>query len=100
MMEPHEQTSIMSNGVPPVSAGLIPDAHSMAGSQLAVSSGQALSAPVLAADKDLIEKEWVEAAKRIIEQNKQDPFTQSKALTILREDYMQKRYGKDIRAAK
>ena len=57
------------------------------------------AAPTMAGDSDLIEKEWVEAAKRIIEQNKQDPYSQSRALTALREDYMRKRYGKDIKAA-
>lgn len=55
--------------------------------------------PMTAGDNDLIEKDWVEAAKRIIEENKQDPYTQSRALTALREDYMRKRYGRDIKAA-
>jgi hypothetical protein len=61
-------------------------------------SGNSQSAtPLVADDADLIENEWVEAAKRIIESSKGDPYSQTKEMTMLRADYMKKRYNKDIK---
>jgi hypothetical protein len=53
--------------------------------------------PQAAADADLIEDEWVAAVKKIIEQYRGDPYSQSKAMTLLRADYLKKRYNKDIK---
>lgn len=52
--------------------------------------------PIVAADDDLIEKEWVEKAKRVISETKNDPFAQEQAVSRLQADYLQKRYGKVI----
>jgi Txe/YoeB family toxin of Txe-Axe toxin-antitoxin module len=52
--------------------------------------------PHVAADDDLIEKEWVEKAKRVISETKNDPFAQEQAVSRLQADYLQKRYGKVI----
>ena len=48
-------------------------------------------------DSDLIEKEWVNKAKRIVEANREDPFKQSEELTGVKADYMKKRYDKNIK---
>ena len=53
--------------------------------------------PTTADDRDLIEKEWVSKAKKIIESNRNDPYQQSKELTLFKADYMQKRYNKIIK---
>jgi hypothetical protein len=53
--------------------------------------------PQLADDSDLIEKEWVDKAKRIVQANLENPYEQSRELTSLKADYMKKRYNKDIR---
>jgi hypothetical protein len=55
--------------------------------------------PIIANDNDLIEEEWVAIAKRIIIENKNDPYNLNKAITLLRADYMKKRYNKDIKLA-
>jgi len=52
--------------------------------------------PSMAEDSDLIEKEWVEKAKAIVEKTRRDPFTQSLELNQLKTDYLQKRYGKKV----
>lgn len=52
--------------------------------------------PTNADDVDVIEKEWVEKAKTIVEQTKLDPHQQSTALSMFKSDYMKKRYGKEI----
>ncbi len=58
-------------------------------------------ATTLTADdnKDLIEKEWVDKAKQIVEQTRNDPYKQSEELTLFKADYMKKRYGKTIKVS-
>lgn len=48
-------------------------------------------------DKDLIEKEWVNKAKAIVERTQSDPYKQSEELTMVKADYMKKRYNKVIK---
>jgi hypothetical protein len=55
--------------------------------------------PVVAADDDVIEKEWVDKAKKIIIETKDDPHTRSTRVNNLQKDYLQKRYGKVIGAS-
>ena len=59
----------------------------------------AVDTPSSADDSDLIEQEWVEKAKNIVEQTKSDPSTQSKELSKFKADYIKKRYNKDIKVA-
>lgn len=58
-----------------------------------------MATPLVAADEDLIEKEWVDKAKEIIEQTKDDPHARSQKVNELQRDYLQKRYGKVIGAS-
>lgn len=53
--------------------------------------------PAVAADEDVIEKEWVEKAKKVIAETKHDPFLQERAVSRLQADYIQKRYGKTVK---
>jgi hypothetical protein len=48
-------------------------------------------------DSDLIEKEWVDKAKQIVEHTRDDPYKQSEELTIFKADYMKKHYDKSIK---
>ena len=52
--------------------------------------------PDIAEDVDLIEKEWVEKAKHIVAQTKNDPREQNLEMSKLKADYMKKRYDKDL----
>lgn len=65
--------------------------------QASASMPQANDHPVIAEDGDLIEKEWVDMAKRIVERTKDDPYKQSTELTRVKADYMKKRYNKEIK---
>lgn len=56
-----------------------------------------IGAPVVADDQDLIEKEWVNKAKQIVERTRDDPYQQSKDLTLFKADYMKKRYNKTLK---
>lgn len=53
--------------------------------------------PMIADDVDLIEKEWVEKAKQIVEQTKEDPHKQNEEINKVKADYIKKRYNKDMR---
>lgn len=48
-------------------------------------------------DADLIEKEWVNKAKQIVERTRDDPYKQTEELTMVKVDYMKKRYNKSIK---
>lgn len=50
-------------------------------------------------DSDLIEKEWVTKAKEIVENTRNDPYEQTKKMTLFRADYMKKRYNKLIKSS-
>lgn len=52
--------------------------------------------PIIAADEDLIEKEWVDRAKKIIAETKDDPYKREQEVKRLQVDYVKKRYGKSI----
>ena len=60
------------------------------------SSSVSSGSPQIADDVDLIEKEWVERAKRIVEQTRNDPHRQSDELHATAADYQKKRFNRDI----
>ena len=51
-------------------------------------------------DQDLIEKEWVNKAKAIVERNRDNPYKQSEELTLVKAEYLKKRYDKTIKVTK
>lgn len=53
-------------------------------------------APLVAADEDLIEKEWVDKAKKVIADTKDDPYRREKEVSRLQIEYVRKRYGRVI----
>lgn len=52
--------------------------------------------PLVANDDDLIEKEWVDKAKKIIADTKDDPYRREMEVNRLQADYLKKRYGKQL----
>ena len=59
--------------------------------------GVVVTSPPVADDIDIIEKEWVDKAKAIVEKTKADPHQQSTEVNALKADYLKKRYGKDVK---
>ena len=53
--------------------------------------------PVVADDVDVIEKEWVDRAKQIINATADDPHRQETEINRLHQAYLQKRYGKTLK---
>lgn len=52
--------------------------------------------PASANDDDVIEKEWVDRARQVIVQTRNDPRGREKAIGALQRDYLMKRYGKQL----
>jgi hypothetical protein len=55
--------------------------------------------PLIANDDDLIEKEWVDKAKQIIADTRDDPYRRELEVGRLQADYLKKRYGKELGAS-
>ena len=66
--------------------------------QTAPAAAPADTNPVTAGDEDVIEKEWVDKAKKIIQETKDDPFERTNRVNELQRDYLKKRYNKDLGA--
>jgi hypothetical protein len=58
---------------------------------------QTTGVPLIADDVDVIEKEWVDKAKKIVSSTKEDPHLQEKQVSELQADYLMKRYNKKIK---
>jgi len=87
---------------PPVQS--MPMMSSQAGQDLAsaalpasgVATAPTDDAHLIADDTDVIEKEWVDRAKKIIAATTNDPFVESQELSKLKASYMKKRFNKDL----
>lgn len=66
-------------------------------SQASVTASANSDSPAIADDVDVIEKEWVDKAKKIVSATKDDPYNQEKQVSKLQADYLMKRYGKQIK---
>lgn len=81
--------------IPNVPAQQLPAAP--AASQPAAPAPQPAPNPAVANDVDVIEKEWVDQANKIIEQTQDDPYVEEEAVEALQIDYLKKRYGHDVK---
>ncbi len=59
-------------------------------------ASQGDSTTLTANDDDLIEKEWVDRAKKIIIDTKEDPYKREEAVSQLQKEYQEKRYGREL----
>jgi len=64
---------------------------------IVVTNTTSSSNPLIANDKDVIENEWVRAAKKIVSETRDDPHRQEEEVGKLQVDYMSKRYGEEIK---
>lgn len=59
--------------------------------------GPGVSAPQIADDVDLIEKEWVAKIQEIINKTHDDPYERARQVALLKNEYLEKRYQKTIK---
>lgn len=55
-----------------------------------------ITLPTIANDDDLIEKEWVEKAKKVLAETREDPYRREQEVSRLQADYLMKRYGREL----
>ena len=60
-------------------------------------ASRTLTDDLTADDADLIEKEWITKAKRIVDETRNDPRQQRKQIKKVKDDYRKKRYNKDLK---
>lgn len=90
-------TQASSSATPPVSvASLIANAD---GSNSVPVTTNASNSVLTADDADLIEKEWVQKAKAIVMQTKDDPRAQNIQMNGVKAEYLKKRYNKDLKVS-
>jgi len=54
------------------------------------------SNPIVANDDDLIEREWVDRAKKIVAETQDDPYQRDEEVNKLQVDYLKKRFGREL----
>lgn len=92
-----EQRSAVELAPPPISAPIMPPvAAAPVVIQPEPQFDATVSNPIAANDDDSIEKEWVDRAKQVIVQTKDNPYAREKAIGELQRDYLMKRYGRQL----
>ncbi len=56
-----------------------------------------VATPQVAADQDVVEPEWVDAAEQAITQTTGNPHAEEEAVESLQIDYLKKRYGHEVK---
>jgi hypothetical protein len=85
--------------LPQLDNGAVQDQTATPGVQPASTTQDDDDTPLIADDVDVIEKEWVDKAKQIIEQTRNNPYRQEQEVERLQQSYLKKRYGKDVSSA-
>lgn len=90
--------------VSPLAVSSIPPHNVTAAGQIPTSAptsqnSTSTMSPLIANDTDLIEKDWVNGAKRIVESTKEDPHAQTNEISRYRASYVKKRFNKDLKVA-
>jgi len=85
-------STIPTQAIPPVSVPAQTPAPQTAPQQVVQAQDEELNL-----DDDALDEEWVSKAKSVAEQYQADPYMASKALSKIKAEYLQRRYGKQIK---
>ncbi len=91
--EPSDASALPTPMQPPV--GAQPSTQVPTAAQSADDAASSTPMPQIADDVDLIEKEWVEKAKSIIEKTKHDPKEQNEQIGKIKAEYLKKRFNRE-----
>jgi hypothetical protein len=95
--------SAPSPSAPPPMAGAAPIAMPQPGSPAVMlqnaPQSQAANAAVDDMTTDALDEEWINKAKAIIEQTKNDPYIESREISKAKADYLRIRYNKHVKVA-
>jgi hypothetical protein len=85
-------SQVVQDDQSPITPQIVPDSTPTDGASSVQSSSS-----LMADDVDVIEKIWVQKAKIIVNETKDDPCKQSTELSHMKRDYIKKRFNKDIK---
>lgn len=85
------QAEVAQAAIPSLPAPIVPLAQDDA-----TATAQTDDVPLVAGDDDLIEKEWVDKAKKILADTRDDPYRREQEVSRLQIEYIRKRYGREI----
>jgi hypothetical protein len=93
-----EQLAVDHQGqtVSPATPPIVPSPTTMPVQQQPVAATDDVATPVVASDKDVIEKIWIDKVKKVISSTSGDPYAQQREISLLMADYVLKRYGRKI----
>ena len=98
-----ERKELHSEAAPPPAQGTIPPLVVPVPTAVPLPSDDSVSStvaaddlPTVANDDELIEKEWVDKAKKVIAETKDDPYRREQEVSRLQVDYLAKRYGREL----
>ncbi len=83
----------------PIPASPLPVPDPAAVAQTQPQAAPLTDLPDVAEDNDLIEQEWVNKAKEIVERTRSDPHAQNKEINKVKADYIRKRYNREIKVS-
>ena len=99
VVRPATEVGSQNTGAPSQVVNLPTPVSPAAPAPVAASPGKAGdgTTPAIADDVDVIEKEWVDKAKAIVDKHRDDPYQQEEEANKLQSSYLKKRYGKTIK---
>ena len=80
--------------------GLVTSLPAPVADDTVVTSTSSTTSPLVAKDDDLIEKEWIDKAKKIVSETRDDPHQQENEVVKLQVDYLKKRFGRELKPSK
>ena len=95
-VEKQQDDRVEQDNQPPVALPTIPLDDAAASDSSAAQPQLSDDTPLVAGDNDLIEKEWIDKAKKIIEETRDDPYTRERSINKLQIEYIKKRYGREL----
>ena len=93
---PEAPVAAPSSAAPMAQLPVLPSDSPMASAVPAALTPIQGAAPVVAADVDVIEKEWVDHAEAEVKRTTGDPYAEEEAIEDLQVDYLKKRYDHTV----
>ncbi len=90
-------TPQQAGGLPMPQQPQLPPAQPPAALSVATPSAAPKAQEEEADNEDQLDEVWVAKARQIVEQTKDDPYKQSKAISRIKADFLKTRYQKEIK---
>ncbi len=90
-------SAVSSDAAAPITVPAIPVMPAAPAVPVPGAAAPVQTTPAIADDVDVIEKEWVDQADKVVKSTSGDPYAEEEAVESLQVDYLKKRYGHDVK---